>query len=162
MHLLSVRRSGTLRPGNVHSADGWEGVLKPVLARYRGKVSRLYFRADAGFANPEVYGYLEDEGIKYAIRLPANRVLQKRIGYLLKRPVSRQPARDLRTVVREGKGAIRLTRLSCRSFAANAVRLQLSCARLQSRQLPAHIGDAGADQGLVADVLEGQTDQNRR
>ena len=25
-------------------------------------------------ANPEVYGYLEGEGIKYAIRLPANRV----------------------------------------------------------------------------------------
>jgi hypothetical protein len=25
-----------LRPSNVHSADGWEGVLKPVLARYRG------------------------------------------------------------------------------------------------------------------------------
>ena len=29
-----------LRPGNVHSADGWDGVLKPVVARYRGKVSR--------------------------------------------------------------------------------------------------------------------------
>ena len=27
-----------LRPGNVHSADGWEGVLKPVIVRYRGKV----------------------------------------------------------------------------------------------------------------------------
>jgi hypothetical protein len=27
----------SLRPGNVHSADGWEGVLKPVEARYRGK-----------------------------------------------------------------------------------------------------------------------------
>ena len=36
-----------LRPGNVHSADGWDGVLKPVVARYRGKVSRIYFRADA-------------------------------------------------------------------------------------------------------------------
>jgi hypothetical protein len=23
-----------LRPGNVHSADGWEGVPKPVVARY--------------------------------------------------------------------------------------------------------------------------------
>jgi hypothetical protein len=34
------------RPGNVHSADGWEGVLKPVVARYQGKVSRIYFRAD--------------------------------------------------------------------------------------------------------------------
>ena len=62
---------------NVHSADGWEGALKPVLARYRGKVSRIYFRADASFANPEVYEYLEGEGIKYAIRLPANRVLQE-------------------------------------------------------------------------------------
>src|SRR6202030_1377885 len=49
-----------LRPGNVHSADGWEAVLKPVVARYQGKVSRIYFRADAGFANPEVYEYLAD------------------------------------------------------------------------------------------------------
>jgi Transposase DDE domain group 1 len=63
-----------LRPGNVHSADGWENVLKPVVARYRGKVSRIYFRADAGFANPDIYEYLEAEGVKYAIRLPANRV----------------------------------------------------------------------------------------
>jgi hypothetical protein len=30
--------------GNVHSADGWEGVLKPVEARYRGNVSLIYFR----------------------------------------------------------------------------------------------------------------------
>ena len=63
-----------LRPGNVHSADGWEAVLKPVVARYQGKVSRIYFRADAGFANPEVYEYLEAERIKYAIRLPANHI----------------------------------------------------------------------------------------
>ena len=34
-----------LRPGNVHSADGWDGVLKPVVVRYQGKVSRIYFRA---------------------------------------------------------------------------------------------------------------------
>jgi hypothetical protein len=31
-----------LRPGNVHSADGWDEVLKPVVARYRGKVSLMY------------------------------------------------------------------------------------------------------------------------
>ena len=84
-----------LRPGNIHSADGWEAVLKPVVARYQGKVSRIYFRADAGFANPEVYEYLEAERIKYAIRLPANRVLQERIGYLLQRPVGR-PSIDVR------------------------------------------------------------------
>ena len=70
-----------LRPSNVHSADGWDEVLKPVAARYRGKLSRLYFRADAGFANPEVCEYLEGRGIKYAIWLRANRVLQERIGY---------------------------------------------------------------------------------
>jgi hypothetical protein len=85
--------SGALPPrlGNVHSADEWEGVLKPVVARYQRKVSRLYFRADAGFANPEVYDYLESERIKYAIRLPANRILQERIGHLLTRPVGRPP-----------------------------------------------------------------------
>jgi hypothetical protein len=48
--------------------------LKPVVARYKGKVSRIYFRADAGFANPDVYECLEAERIKYAIRLPANGV----------------------------------------------------------------------------------------
>jgi DDE family transposase len=41
-----------LRPGNVYSANGWDGVLKPVVARYQGKVSRIFFRADAAFANP--------------------------------------------------------------------------------------------------------------
>ena len=62
-----------------------------VVARYQGKVSRIYFRADAAFGNPEVYEFLEAERIKYAIRLPANQVLQERIGYLLKRPVGRPP-----------------------------------------------------------------------
>ena len=80
-----------LRPGNVHSADGWNGVLKPVVARYQGKVSRIYFRADAAFAMPEVFEFLEAERIKYAIRLPANQVLQSRIGYLLTRPVGQPP-----------------------------------------------------------------------
>jgi hypothetical protein len=69
----------------------WDGVLKPVVTRYQGKVSRIYFRADAAFAMPEVYEFLEVERIKYAIRLPANQVLQSRIGYLLKRPVGRPP-----------------------------------------------------------------------
>jgi len=62
-----------LRPGNVHSADGWGDVLKPVFVRYQDKVSRIYFRADASFANPDVYEFFEAEQIKYAIRLPANR-----------------------------------------------------------------------------------------
>src|SRR3954466_2665836 len=44
-----------LRPGNVHSAEGWRDVLEPVIARYRTTMKRRYFRADAGFASPEVY-----------------------------------------------------------------------------------------------------------
>jgi hypothetical protein len=51
-----------LRPGNVHSAEGWRAVLEPVIARYRDTVKRRYFRADAGFASPEVYAFLEAEG----------------------------------------------------------------------------------------------------
>ena len=76
-----------LRSGNVHSAEGWRAVLEPVVARYRGTVKRLYFRGDAAFANPEMYEFLEADGAGYTIRLPANSVLQNRIGYLLKRPV---------------------------------------------------------------------------
>jgi len=173
----------SLRPGNVQSADEWDAMLKPVLARYQGKVSRIYFRADAAFAMPGVYEFLEAEGIKYAIRIPANQVLQDRIGYLLTRPVGRpanearrsyanftyqagswtkprrvvakvewhpgelyprvgfivtnmaRPAENVVTFynkrgtceqwIKEGKGAIKWTRLSCRTFAANAVRFQL-------------------------------------
>src|SRR3954447_9876819 len=172
-----------LRPGNVHSADGWRALLEPVVARYRGIVRHLYFRGDAAFANPEVYELLEAEGASYVIRLPANQVLQGKIGHLLKRPVGR-PSHEVRRYyasfryqaqswnkprhvvakvewhpgelyprvgfivtnlarsaegivafynrrgtceqyIKEGKNAIKWTRLSCRTFAANAVRLQL-------------------------------------
>jgi hypothetical protein len=80
-----------LRPGNVHSAEGWREVLEPVVARYRMTMKRRYFRADAAFASPEVYDLLEAEGYAYVIRLPANAVLQRRIPHLLKRPVGRPP-----------------------------------------------------------------------
>src|SRR3954447_6443359 len=69
-----------LRPGNVHSVDEWRSVLVPVIARYRGRDLTLYFRGDAAFAKPEIYELLEDKGIGYAIRLPANSVLQERIA----------------------------------------------------------------------------------
>ena len=80
-----------LRPGNVHSAHEWRDVLEPVVARYRDKVLRRSFRGDAAFASPEVYEFLETESFKYAIRLPANRVLQDSVGHLLARPVGRPP-----------------------------------------------------------------------
>jgi hypothetical protein len=172
-----------LRPGNVHSAEDWHLVLEPVIGRYRERGVELYFRADAAFAKPELYELLEAEDIRYAIRLPANQVLQRRIGHLLTRPVGRPPKKPVvsfanfryqakgwtrarrvvakvewhqgelyprvgfivtnltrpnRRVVKfyngrgtaeqwikEGKNAIRWTRLSCHAFRHNAVRLQL-------------------------------------
>src|SRR4051794_15685329 len=172
-----------LRPGNAHSAEGWRSVLEPVIARYRERGLPLWFRGDAAFAKPELYELLEAEGIGYAIRLPANPVLQERIGHLLTRPVGRPPtkpqvffasysyqaqswARPRRVMakvewhqgelyprvgfivtnlkrpaervskfyngrgtaeqwIKEGKLALRWTRLSCRAFRDNAVRLQL-------------------------------------
>ena len=158
-------------------------MLEPVIARYRERGLDLYFRGDAAFAKPELYELLEAEGINYAIRLPANGILQERIGHLLTRPVGRPPkkprlffasfsyqaqswAKPRRVVakvewhqaelyprvgfvvtnlnrpaervskfyngrgtaeqwIREGKYALHWTRLSCRSFQDNAVRLQL-------------------------------------
>ena len=80
----------SLRPGNVH-ADDWDGVLKPVVVRYKGRKVRLYFRGDTAFASPELHEYLEAEGFLYAIRLPKNQILQESIGHLLPRPVGRPP-----------------------------------------------------------------------
>ena len=46
------------------------------MARYERTGVRRYFRADAAFAKPEVYEYLEERRVLYAIRLPSNEVLQ--------------------------------------------------------------------------------------
>jgi len=84
-----------LRPGNVHSADRWREVLEPIVARYERTGVRRYFRADAAFASPEVYEYLEERGFLYAIRLPRNDVLEKEIQHLLRRPVGRPPKKPI-------------------------------------------------------------------
>ncbi|RJP34900.1 MAG: hypothetical protein C4536_01815 [Actinobacteria bacterium] len=82
-----------LMPGNVHSADGWRGLLEPIVERYKDTNKKLYFRADAAFASPDIYEYLEGEGILYAIRLKANARLYEYIEHLLTRPVGRPPAK---------------------------------------------------------------------
>ena len=84
-----------LRPGNVHSADRWKELLEPIVARYERKTVRKYFRGDAAFAKPEIYEYLEEKGFLYAIRLPANQVLQEKIEHLLTRPVGRPPRKPV-------------------------------------------------------------------
>jgi len=172
-----------LRPGNVHSAERWREVLEPIVQRYEHRKIRQYFRGDAAFAKPEIYEYLEENGFLYAIRLPANDILQKEIKHLLTRPVGRPPKKPIvlyedfkyqaaswnkpRRVVakvewhqgelfprvgfivtnmsarakgvvrfynkrgtaeqwiKEGKYALNWTRLSCRNFVSNQVRLAL-------------------------------------
>ncbi len=52
---LTASNAVPLRPGNVHSVDGRENVLKPVLARYADRELMRFFRVDAAFAVPELY-----------------------------------------------------------------------------------------------------------
>src|SRR5450756_290269 len=90
--LLLFNREGDclaakLRPGNVHSADDWEELLLPEIERQQKLGKEVVFRADAAFAKPEIYEALEERGVKYAIRIPANENLQRDIEELLKRPV---------------------------------------------------------------------------
>ena len=92
--LLLFNREGDclaakLRPGNVHSADGWEELLLPEIERQQTLGKEVVFRADAAFAKPEIYEALEERGVKYAIRIPANDSLERDIAELLTRPVGR-------------------------------------------------------------------------
>jgi hypothetical protein len=82
-----------LRPGNVHSADGWREFLEPIVKKYREMDKKLYLRGDAAFASQDTYEYLEDNSILYAIRLKANANLYREIDHLMTRPVGRPSAK---------------------------------------------------------------------
>jgi len=84
-----------LRPGNVHSADGWREFLSPIVDRYKEMDKKLYLRGDAAFASPDIYEYLEDNSILYAIRLKANNNLYQKIDHLMTRPVGRPPRKPV-------------------------------------------------------------------
>src|SRR6202051_253770 len=63
--LLLFNREGDclaakLRPGNVHSADDWEELLLPEIARQQKHGKEVVVRADAGFAKPGTYEALEE------------------------------------------------------------------------------------------------------
>jgi hypothetical protein len=81
-----------LRAGNVSSAEGWRELLDPIVKRYAKCGLRQQFRGDAGFARPELYEYLEAHDFLYAIRLPANAVLERLIESHLERPATLEPA----------------------------------------------------------------------
>jgi len=92
--LLLFNRAGDclaakLRPGNVHSAEGWEELLLPEIERQQRLGKVVVFRADAAFAKPELYEALEQRQVKYVIRLPANDNLERKVAQMLIRPVGR-------------------------------------------------------------------------
>ena len=84
-----------LRPGNVHSADDWEELLLPEIERQQQHGKEVVVRADAAFAKPEIYEALEERGVNYAIRIPANENLERDIAELLPRPVGRPSLKPL-------------------------------------------------------------------
>jgi hypothetical protein len=88
-----------LRPGNVHSADGVLGFLKPMVERYRPWFKLFWMRADAAFANPETYEYCEEHRITYFIRLPGNAILMRLLEPYLNRPVGRPPKSGIQVKV---------------------------------------------------------------
>lgn len=92
--LLLFNREGDclavkLRPGNVHSAENWEAVLLPEIERQQKQGKDVVVRADAAFAKPELYEVLEKRGVKYAIRIPSNDILEREVAELLTRSVGR-------------------------------------------------------------------------
>jgi Transposase DDE domain group 1 len=92
--LLLLSRAGDclaakLRPGNVHSTEGWAELLLPEIERQQRLGKEVVFRADAAFAKPELYEALEERDVKYAIRLPANDNLERKVVQLLTRPAGR-------------------------------------------------------------------------
>ncbi len=91
----------------VHSAGGWEELLLPEIERQQKPGKDVVFRADAAFAKPEIYEALEERGVQYAIRIPANENLE-------------------RDIAKEGKQAVKMTRLSCHRFRSNEVPMWLS------------------------------------
>ena len=62
-----------LRPGNVHSAEDWDELLLPEIERQQAEGKQVTFRADAAFAKPEIYEAMEERGVDYVIRIPANK-----------------------------------------------------------------------------------------
>lgn len=73
--------AATLRPGNWHAGHGVIGhlsrIIRKIRQRWPGEKIEIVFRADAGFALPRVYDYLERENLTYVIGLITNPRLER-------------------------------------------------------------------------------------
>lgn len=70
-----------LRPGNSPDKKGAVGVLRRLFALLGEAFpkARLRVRLDAGFAAPEVFDFLEEEGAEYVVAMGKNSVLKRRV-----------------------------------------------------------------------------------
>jgi len=148
-----------LRAGNVDNADGWDAVLKPVVARYRARSHASISGLTPPLQCPRSTSFWRRSGSNTRSGYPPTRFC--RAGSAI---CSRVRSGVLRTMCADPMRASAIRPEPGPSRGGSSPRLNgiASCARLQPRQFPAHAGDAEADQGLVADESEGQADQDRR
>ena len=66
----------------MHSAEGWQESLLPEIERQQAMWKEVVLQADAAFAKPEIYEALEERGVNYAIRIPADDNLEQDIAEL--------------------------------------------------------------------------------
>jgi hypothetical protein len=79
--------AAVLRPGNTHASRGALAVLKRLIKKLK-KVypeALILFRADAGFAVPALYRYLERQNIRYAIGFITNNRVAAQAAPLLEK-----------------------------------------------------------------------------
>jgi hypothetical protein len=83
-----------LRPGNAPATRGAIGILRRLLAKLRLAFphARLRLRLDGGFASPEVFAFLEQEGVEYLVAMASNARLAKRVRRLVGRARMRSKA----------------------------------------------------------------------
>lgn len=79
--------AAVLRPGNVHASQGAIGILRRLVRKLRTAFpkARLRVRLDGGFATPEIFDFLEEEGIEYLVAMAKNARLGPRGARLLSR-----------------------------------------------------------------------------
>jgi len=79
--------AAVLRPGNSPAKHGAIALLRRLLARLRVAFprARLRTRLDGGFASPEVFDFLEAEGVEYVVAMGSNVRLVKRSRRLMGR-----------------------------------------------------------------------------
>jgi hypothetical protein len=74
-----------LRPGNVGASVGALGILSRLLPKLRAAFprARLRVRLDGGFAAPQIFAFLDREGVEYVVAMGKNKVLERRAARLM-------------------------------------------------------------------------------